>query len=154
MGTELSEKGGLADASQIEALADQLSACADDLHARIMQDINSRNGKPMSEAQQNLARKLLDDEQLLRQHANGLYADAATLVVGSLGKSQQHVLELTMAAGEKIRKIAMIGNVTNLVAGLLGLAAAVGTGNVPIIVKALEGVRKGVKAVNAVRAKK
>lgn len=148
---DLAKQDGLSDIAQIEALADQLSVCADELHARIMRDITSRKGATMSDEEQNLARRLLDDEMMLRQQANSLYADAAKIVVESLGKSQQHVMALTIAAGEKIRKIAMIGNVTSLVAGLLGLAAAAGSGNAVAIIAALESVSKRIKAVEAVR---
>src|SRR5213595_396853 len=95
MGTE---QNGLATVEQIEALADQLSACADEIHARVMKDIKAHKGGDISEAEQTVARALLDDEVVLRQRANGLYADAATYVVKALGKPQQHVLELTAAA--------------------------------------------------------
>ena len=57
----VAKQDGLADIAQIEALADQLSVCADELHARIMLDITSRKGAPMSDAEQNLARQLLDE---------------------------------------------------------------------------------------------
>jgi hypothetical protein len=92
---------------------------------------------------------LLDDELLLRQRANSLYADAATYVVKTLGKPQQHVIELTVAAAEKIRKIAMIGDVVGLVGGLLSLAAAAATGQPLPILAALEKIRTQVKVVQA-----
>ena len=145
---------GLGSAAEIEALADQLTACADDLHKRIRKDIDAYKGKPVPEKQQALARALFDEEQELRVRANGLYADAATLVVQSLGKSQQHVVELTVAAAEKIRKITLLGDVTGLVGGLLALAGAAATGKPAAIVLALEKIRRQLKAIDAHKAKK
>jgi hypothetical protein len=148
------DQNGLASVAQIEALADELSACADQIHARVMKDIKSHNGRPISDADQATARALLDDEVLLRQRANSLYADAATYVVKTLGKPQQHVLELTAAAAEKIRKIVMIGDVVGLVGGLLSLAGAVATGQVAPILVALAKIQTQVKAVQAAMPKK
>ncbi|MDQ2989644.1 MAG: hypothetical protein M3R60_11150, partial [Pseudomonadota bacterium] len=115
--SDYTEPNGLASVPQIEALADQLSACADEIHARVMKDIKAHSGGPFSDAEQATARALLDDELLLRQRANSLYADAATYVVKTLGKPQAHVMQLTADAAEKIRKIAMIGDVVGLVGG-------------------------------------
>ncbi|MFP5393654.1 MAG: hypothetical protein ACLGI6_19235 [Gammaproteobacteria bacterium] len=141
--------GGLSTPHEIEALADQLTACADALHASIVKSVKGYKGKPVPAADQDAARKLFDDELLLRQRANGMYADAATLVVKSLGKSQQHVLELTAAAAEKIRTITSIAQTAGLVASLLALSGAVGTGHPAAIVTALENLRKHAKAVAA-----
>lgn len=146
-------QNGLASVAQIEALADQLSACADQVHARVMKDIKSHQG-PFSDAEQATARALLDHEVLLRQRANSLYADAATYVVKTLGKPQAHVLELTAAAAEKIRKIAVIGDVVGLVGGLLSLAGAAATGQAAPILAALDKIRTQVKAVQTDRPKK
>ncbi|GGE69318.1 hypothetical protein [Massilia psychrophila] len=147
-------QNGLATVPQIEALADQLSVCADQIHARVMKDIKAYNGKPVGDAEQATARALLDDELLLRQRANSLYADAATYVVKTLGKPQQHVMELTTAAAEKIRKIKMIGDVVGLVGGLLSLAGAAATGQPVPILAALDKIRLQVKTVEATMPKK
>ncbi|UUZ49683.1 hypothetical protein LP420_05545 [Massilia sp. B-10] len=61
------ESGGLASAAQIEALADQMSHIADEIHKRIMKDIGAHHGGPVSEQDQAVARALLEDELLLRQ---------------------------------------------------------------------------------------
>ena len=140
---------GLASVAQIEALADQLTACADELHTRIMHDIHGHNGGPVSEAEQSIARALLEDEQLLRQRANGLYADAATYTVQALGQSQQQIVKLTTDAAEKIRKISKLANAASLVGGLLLLAGAVATGQAVTIVKAIEKVSKQIKLARA-----
>ncbi len=143
------EASGLSSVAQIEALADQLSLCADEIHKRVMKDINGHNGRPISEAEQTVARALLEDELLLRQRANGLYVEAATYTVQSLGQSQQQIVKLTSDAAEKIRKISKIANAASLVGGLLSLAGAVATGQAVAIVKAIEKVSKQVKLVQA-----
>jgi hypothetical protein len=143
--------GGLASVPQIVELADQLSACADQLHERIMRDIRAYDGGIVPAHVQATARALLEDELLLRQRANGLYADAATFVVKSLGKSQQGVVALTTAAAEKIRKIALIGDVTGLVAGLLSLAGAASTGQAAAIILALNKIHTHIKDIETHR---
>jgi hypothetical protein len=149
-----SEANGLSTAVQIEALADQLSAIADEIHARVMKDIREHQGAPVSDAEQAIIRGLLEDEVLLRQRADGLYADAATYVVQSLGQSQRQVVKLTADAAEKIRKISRIADVTGLVGGLLMLAGAAATGQPAPIVAAIERVSKQVKLVAASAPKK
>lgn len=140
---------GLATAAQIEALADQLSVAADELHTRVMKDIRAHDGDAISEAEQAVARMLLDDEMVLRQRANGLYADAAKYVVESLGESQEKILQLTADATEKIRKIERLRDITGLVGGLLMLAGAAATGNVAPIVVAIERMGKQIRKVAA-----
>ena len=142
------EPNGLSTVVQIEALADQLSAIADELHARVMKDINGHKG-PFNDAEQAIARGLLEDEIALRQRADGLYADAATIVVKSLGQSQQKIVQLTADAAEKIRKISRIADITGLVGGLLMLAGAAATGQPAPIVIAIERVGKQLKKVAA-----
>lgn len=144
-----SEQNGLSTVAQIEALADQLSAIADEIHVRVMKDIKDHKGAPISEAEQAIARGLLEDEVQLRQRANGLYADAATYVVKSLGQSQQQIVKLTADAAEKIRKISRLADITGLVGGLLMLAGAAATGQPAPIVVAIERVSKQVKRVAA-----
>jgi hypothetical protein len=143
------EQNGLACVAQVEALADQLSSCADQLHARVMKQIKAHHGAPISDAEQATARALLDDELMLRQRANSLYADAATYVVKTLGKPQQQVMALTVAAAAKIGKIGMIGDVVGLVGALLLLAATAATGQAAPILAALEKIRTQLKAVQA-----
>lgn len=144
-----SEQNGLATVAQIEALADQFSAIADEIHVRVMKDIRAHKGGPISDIEQGIARALLDDEVLLRQRANGLYADAATYVVKSLALSQKQVIQLTADAAEKIHRIDRIGNITGLVGGLLMLAGAVATGQPAPIVVAIERISKQVKKIKA-----
>lgn len=130
--------GGLSTPGQIEQLADQLTAAADALHARILREIDSYHGGPVPAAAQSAARKLLDDEQVLRQQADGMYADAATLIVHALAQSQQHVLKLTADATEKLAKLAKLYDAMGIVGRLLEISGAVLTANPVFIMRALE----------------
>ena len=127
----------LSTAHQVEELADQLSACADGVHQRVMRDIRRHKDGDVPENEQAAARALLDAEIELRQRANRLYADAAACIVASLGQPQAHLIQLTLDAANKIRRITRIGDGISLVARLLGLAAAVGTGQVVPILTAI-----------------
>lgn len=131
----------LATAKQVEELADQLSACADAIHARVMSDIRRHGGGEVPPAEQAAARALLDAEIELRQHADRLYADAAACIVSSLGRSQQKLIQLTADAAAKIQQITRIGDGISLVARLLGLAAAAATGQVPPILVAVDALK-------------
>jgi hypothetical protein len=131
----------LATAKQVEELADKLSACADSIHERVMRDIHrsqEQHHGEVPEPEQAVARALLDAEIELRQRANRLYAEAATCIVGSLGRPQQQLVKLTVDAAAKIRTITRIGDGITLVARLLGLAAAASTGQVMPILAAVD----------------
>ncbi|WP_288378935.1 hypothetical protein [uncultured Massilia sp.] len=145
--------GGLATPEQIAELADQLSKCADQIHERVMRDIRAYAGQPVPEKVQASARALFEDEVLLRQRANSLYADAATFIIKALGKPQAQLVQLTADAAEMIRRIGVIGEVTGLVAGLIGLAGAAASGQAVPVLVALDKVRKQVKAIEALAPK-
>ena len=149
----ISAQGGLATPDQIVELADQLSACADQIHERVMREIRAYAGATVPDTVQATARGLLEDEVLLRQRANGLYADAATFIVKALGKPQSQLVRLTADAAEKIRRIGVIGEVTSLVGGLLSLAGAAATGQAVPVLMALEKIHKQVKAIEALAPK-
>jgi hypothetical protein len=129
---------GLATPEQIVQFADQLMACADALHARIMHDIQAYQGGPVPLKAQETARKLLDDEQVLRQRADGMIADAAALVVHALAKSQLNVLKITADAGEKLKKLTKLYDAMGIVGRLLEITGAVATGNPVFIMRSLE----------------
>jgi hypothetical protein len=131
----------LSTAAQVEALADQLSACADGIHQRVLRDIRRYRGGTVPEAEQASARALLDAEIELRQRANRLYNDAAACIVSSLGQPQQHLMQLTADAADKIARITRIGDGITLVARLLGLAAAAGTGQALPVLAAINGLQ-------------
>ncbi|MFC0252633.1 hypothetical protein [Massilia consociata] len=146
-------QGGLATPDQVVELADQLSACADQIHERVMRELRTYSGKPVPDKVQDAARALLEDEILLRQRANGLYADAATFIVKGLGKPQAHLVKLTTEAAEKIRKIGVIGETVGLVGGLLALAGAAASGQAIPVLLALDKVEKQIKAIEALAPK-
>jgi hypothetical protein len=137
----------LSTAHQVEELGDKLSDCADSIHQRVMRDIRRRQGQDVPESEQAAARALLDAEMELRQRANRLYADAAACIVSSLGQPQQHLIQLTMDAADKIRRITRIGDGITLVARLLGLAAAASTGQVVPILAAIGALQVQVDIV-------
>lgn len=148
------EADGLSTVEDVEQLADQLSKIADELHQRIMKEIQQDRSKPPSATRQAALRALFDHELVLRQRANSLYADAASLIVKSLGQPQRHLAELTARAAEKIRKIAVLKDMTGLVAGVLALAGAAATGQPAPIILALEKIKHQVEALDAHKVKK
>ena len=131
---------GLSSMQHVVELADGLSTVADRLHERILREIRSYDGRSVPNQVQDAMRSLLDDEMVLRQRANTLYADAAAFVIQGLDQPQGRLVALTADAAEKIRRIGVIGEVTSLVGGLLSLAGAVATGQPTPIVLALEKI--------------
>lgn len=125
---------------QVIELADGLSDVADRLHERVLAEIARHDGRAVPDRTQATMRALLDDEMLLRQRANALYADAAAYVIGGLAQSQARLVALTAEAADKIRRIGIIGEVTSLVGGVLALAGAVASGQPTPIVLAIEKI--------------
>ena len=148
------EADGLSTIEEVEALADQLSRIADELHQRITKEIQQDRSEPPSATRQAALRALFDHELVLRQRANSLYADAASLIVKSLGQPQRQLAGLTARAAEKIRKIAVLKDMTGLVAGVLALAGAAATGQPAPIILALEKIKHQVEALDAHKVKK
>jgi len=134
-------EGALSSMQGVIELADQLSSFADQLHERIMADIRDHSTGRFPEHTQDVLRALLDDEMLLRQRANSLYADAAAFVIRGLGRPQGQLVGLTRDAAKKIRRIGLIGDATGLVGGLLSLAGAAMAGQPAGVVLALDKIR-------------
>jgi hypothetical protein len=152
MGVNMSnDDNGLSTPAHVEALADQLSASADALHVRLKTEALLIGALPDDSTararRQAAADRLQDAEQQLRQRANSLYADAAAAIVPGLGQPQRHIIALTHAAAEQIRKIALLTDATGLVAGLLVLAGGVASAHPAAVLTALETVRTQLKAV-------
>ena len=133
---------GLSSMQHVVELADGLSTVADRLHERILREIRSHDGRGVPNQVQDAMRSLLDDEIVLRKRANTLYADAAAFVIQGLDQPQSRLVALTTDAAEKIRRIAVIGEATSLVGGLLSLAGAVASGHPTTIVLALEKIHR------------
>ena len=142
-----SGSGGLSTPQQVAELGDQLTACADALHERIMREIQSYHGGAVPVVAQQAARKLLDDEQVLRQRANAMYLEAATLIVHSLGQSQAHIVKLTADAADKIKHLVKLVDTAGMVGRLLELSAAALTGNPVVIMRALEDMHHMLDAI-------
>lgn len=140
---------GLSSMQHVVELADGLSTVADRLHERILREIRSYDGRSVPSPVQHAMRGLLDDEMVLRQRANTLYADAAAFVIQGLGQPQGRLVALTADAAEKIRRIGVIGEVTSLVGGLLSLAGAVATGQPTPIALAIEKIHYHSSALDA-----
>ena len=139
----------LSQPADVAALADQLSAAADAIHARVLADLAARAGAPVPDADQAAMRALFDAEVLLRQRANGLYADAAAAVVKALAIPQQQLMALTSQASDKIRTITRISDALSLSGALLTVAGAAVTGQLPAIVTAVDQLRRTVLVVQA-----
>lgn len=135
------EDEALSGMPQVIELADELSTFADHLHERIMAEIRSHGGRTVPDHIQDAMRALLDDEMMLRQRANSLYADAAAFVIRDLGQPQSKLIGLTKDAARKIRRIGVIGEATGLVGGLLSLAGAAMAGQPAGVVLALDKIR-------------
>lgn len=133
---------GLSSMQHVVELADGLSTVADRLHERLLREIRSHDGRGVPSQVQDAMRSLLDDEMVLRQRANTLYADAAAFVIQGLDQPQSRLVALTTDAAEKIRRIAVIGEATSLVGDLLSLAGAVASGQPTTIVLALEKIHR------------
>lgn len=140
---------GLSSMQNVVELADGLTTIADRLHERILREIRGYDGRGVPSQVQDAMRRLLDDEMVLRQRANTLYADAAAFVIQGLDQPQSRLVALTADAAEKIRRIGVIGEVTSLVGGLLSLAGAVATGQPTPIVLALEKIHLHSTALDA-----
>ncbi|WP_229491502.1 hypothetical protein [Massilia sp. HP4] len=140
---------GLSSMQHVVELADGLSTIADRLHERILGEIRSYDGRSVPSHVQDAMRRLLDDEMVLRQRANTLYADAAAFVIQGLDQPQSRLVALTAEAAEKIRRIGVIGQVTGLVGGLLSLAGAVASGQPTPVALALEKIHLHSTALDA-----
>jgi oligoendopeptidase F len=128
---------------QVEQLADQLTASADEVRARLMQAIKKKEISPEN------ARATFQSETSLRQQANGLYIDAAVHIVKDLDISQQEFTGVIENANQRIAKVKEIAAFLDLVADLLALAAAVYAGKPKPILAAFEEVRGDLKALPA-----
>lgn len=125
----------MSNATDIEALASQLSECATALHRRILQAM-----RPPAAAQAQI-QALFGREVALRMCANGLYLDAARLAASGLDPAQQQLLAVTARARVKLEQIQHIKDVFNFSAELLALGAAIASGKPEHLLKPLENLK-------------
>lgn len=132
----------------LEALADSLSASADALHARLMRAIRQKMpGTSEPAISRAAAQALFANEVTLRQHALGLYLEAASLAAAGLGGLQKQLLDVTAQTQENIRKIDQIKDLIALTGELLSLAAAVATGAPEKLVAPYEKLKARVESM-------
>lgn len=131
----------LANKEQVEALADNLTKCADSIRARLTKAIKNK------EIDHSAAQSLFQDESTLRQQANSLYINAAKLVVEDLAESQKNVMTLIDTVKEVIRTIENVSHFIDLVADLLVLVSAAYAAKPAEILAALKEVKKDVDAL-------
>jgi hypothetical protein len=127
--------------ADIAALADGITACAKELHARIMRDIK-RETIRHEEAQ-----ALFDQEVALRLQANKLYVDAVLLAAGKLDLPRLQLAELTERAREAIRRIEGTKLVFDIAGKLLRLAAAVASARPEDLAPAAEDLKAKLSAL-------
>ena len=131
----------LANKEQVEALADNLTKCADSIHTRLTKAIKNK------EIDHSAAQSLFQDESTLRQQANSLYINAAKRVVEDLAESQKNVMTLIETVKETIRTIENIARFIDLIADLLVLVSAAYAAKPAVILAALKEVKKDVDAL-------
>lgn len=111
--------------ADIEALADTLSASADALHRQTMRAIRRNDTPPGQSITHAEAQALFDQEVMLRQNANTLYADAARYAAAGLAVPGRDLLELAARARDRIRHIDRAKDLAGVAAALLSAAAAI-----------------------------
>ena len=131
----------LANKEQVEVLADNITECADSIHARLMKAIRNK------EIDQIAAQSFFQDESSLRQQANSLYIDAARCIVENLAVPQENLMALIDTAKETIRTIESIARFIDLIADLLALAAAAYAAKPAPILAALKEVKEDIDAL-------
>jgi hypothetical protein len=136
----------LSSPADVEALADQLSACADALHARILEDLKAAGG---GATRRRTRAPCSTTNWCCASAPRACMSTPPRWWSRGSGANSSISLALTVAAAEQIRKIAVIADVAGLVGGLLQLAAAAATGQAAPIVVALEKLGKRVKALDA-----
>jgi len=128
--------------TDLEILADSLSACADELHQRIMRGVRRQQAlEGTGGLAHGAAQALFENEVALRQQANSLYVDAASHALEGLGVSQQELLRLAESARAAIARINRVKELVSLSADLLAVAAAVAAARPEHLAAPLENLK-------------
>ncbi|WP_431477897.1 hypothetical protein [Massilia eburnea] len=140
----------------LEALADSLSASADELHQRIMRGIRQQQRLESSHGTggsapltQDAAQALFENEVALRQQANSLYIDAASHSLEGMGVTLPELLRLAAAARATIRRIERVQELAGISADLLAVAAAIAAARPEHLAAPLESLKKQLAARHA-----
>jgi hypothetical protein len=131
----------LANKKQVEALADNITKCADAIHARLIEAIGNK------EIDQIAAQSIFQYESSLRQRANSLYIDAARCIVENLVEPQENLMALIDTARETIKTIKEVARIIDLIADLLVLATAVYDAKPAPILAALKEMKESIDAL-------
>lgn len=132
----------LSNLSEVEALANKVTECANAIHSRLMTAINNK------EIDQAKAQALFQDETILRQRANSLYLDAANCVVANLQISQDDLLGVIEDAQNSMAKIEKVAHFIDLIADILMLVAAAYAAKPAPILAAVKEVKSDLDALN------
>jgi len=141
----------LSSVEHVVELADSVVHIADQLHERILEEIACYQDRTMPDSQKAVMHALMDDELLLRQRAQALYAEATTCVIHGLDQPQRHLMALTAAAAEQIRHIGVIAETTGLVGEILSLVGGIATGQLSQVKAALENIKLHHTALKALK---
>jgi uncharacterized protein YgfB (UPF0149 family) len=136
----------------LEALADSLSASADELHQRIMRGIRQQQrleGNGKGGLSHGAAQALFENEVALRQQANSLYVDAASHSLEGMGVNQQELLRLAAEARQAIRHIERVKDLAGISADLLAVAAAIAAARPEHLAAPLESLKQTLAARQA-----
>ena len=136
----------LNDRAQVEALADNLTECANSIHERLIDAIKK------DEIDQYTAQTIFQDEATLRQRANSLYLDAINCVVDGLPDSQESILQVVAEAKDTLKTVKKIEVFIDLIADLLVLATAAYAAKPAPIFAALKEIKSDVKQIKKVKA--
>jgi len=141
----------LSSVENVVELADSVVHIADQLHERILEEIACYQDRTMPDSQKAVMHALMDDELLLRQRAQALYAEATTCVIHGLDQPQRHLMALTAAAAEQIRHIGVIAETTGLVGEILSLVGGIATGRLSQVKAALDNIKLHHTALKALK---
>ncbi len=144
------QTAALANAAQIEQLADGLSLLADALHAQLVRALRKRAADHGNGISQQEAQQVFDIEVGLRQQAMTLHLDAAIHAIAGLQVSQDSVLKLAEAARIKIAKIDKAKDLIGIGNSLLELAAAIVGGKLDKVASTFKDVKTQVQDLQQV----
>lgn len=132
--------------ANLMALADGLTRSAEVIHARLRQALQDH------QVDQAMTQRIFQEEGVLRQRANALYLDAASLVISDLQPTHESLLDLVATANNRIAKTPHFVQGLDLIADLLTLAAAAGTAKARPILAALLALRKDVEETSGAKS--
>lgn len=135
--------------TDVEQLADSLSKLADQLHQRILRAVRKNAGSGTGELAITLddAQTLLQDEMMLRQRANRLYASAASQAGDGLALPKDELIALAHTASVHIHHINTLKELLDLSTHLLAFANAALAAKPEQLIAAAGRIRQDVQAI-------